>query len=184
MATSGELLDELAQPKAEKAPFDLAQEARFEAVVRRSFGRLVKMLDFVFLDRELAADAAQEACVQLYLHWDELGGSTEPEAWLYRVALNRSKDYRRQISRRSRLVSRLAETAPSGSSDGLREPDDEFWSILARLPLRQRAAAALFYHADMSIAEIAQVMGLSQGAVNSHLNRARCALKQMLEAKR
>jgi RNA polymerase sigma factor (sigma-70 family) len=184
MTGSGELLGELVRPATEKVLFDPAQEARFEAVVRRNFGRVVQMLDYVFLDRELAADAAQEACVQLYLHWDELGRSAEPEAWLYRVALNRSKDYRRQISRRARLVSRLAETAPSGSSDGLCEPDDEFWGILARLPLRQRAAAALFYHADMSIVEISHVMGISEGAVNSHLNRARRALKQMLEARR
>jgi RNA polymerase sigma-70 factor, ECF subfamily len=181
MAGSGELLDELVRPVSENALFDAAQEARFEAVVRRSFGRLVQMLDFVLLDRELAADAAQEACVQLYIHWEELGRSAEPEAWLYRVALNRSRDYRRQASRRARLVTRLAQTA-TASSDGPREPDDAFWVILARLPLRQRAAAALFYHADMSIAEISQVMGISEGAVNSHLNRARRSLKKMLEA--
>lgn len=181
MAASGGFVGELKHPAVDKTLFDPVQEARFEAVVSRNFGRLVQMLDFVFLDRELAADAAQEACVQLYLHWEKLGRSSEPEAWLYRVALNRGKDYRRKLSRQVRLVGRLTQTYPEPVLDEY-DRDDRFWAILRELPLRQRIAAALFYQADMSVAEIAHVMGLSQGAVNSHLNRARHVLKKMLEA--
>jgi len=56
--------------------------------------------------------------------------------------------------------------------------------MLRQLPTRQRVAAALFYQADMSIHEISQIMGISEGAVNSHLNRARRTLKEVLEARR
>lgn len=140
------------------------------------------MLDAVFLDRELAADAAQDAFVQLYLHFDEVGGSVEPEAWIYRVAVNRARDYRRQIMRKARLLGRLAGTSSPAYGQGA-AADDGFVSVLRRLPLKQRTAAALFYQGDLSISEIAQVMGISEGAVNSHLNRARQTLKSILEAK-
>jgi RNA polymerase sigma-70 factor, ECF subfamily len=142
------------------------------------------MLEVIVLDRQLAADAAQEAYVQLYLHWDKVGLAGEPEAWLYRVAVNRCKDYRRRLVRGRRLFHRLVDATPPIAIDEGRESADDFFAVLRDLPIRQRTAAALFYQADMSIAEISHLMGISEGAVNSHLNRARRSLKETLEARR
>ncbi len=142
------------------------------------------MLEAIVLDRQLAADAAQEAYVQLYLHWDKVGLAGEPEAWLYRVAVNRCKDYRRRLVRGTRLFRRLVATAPPLATEDGRESATEFFAILRHLPIRQRTAVALFYQGDMSIVDISHVMGISEGAVNSHLNRARRSLKQTLEARR
>jgi len=182
--TTGALTSELELPTERRTGLDSVEAARYEAIVRRSSERLVQMLDVVFLDRELAADAAQEAYVQLYLHWNEVGGSVEPEAWLYRVAVNRCKDYRRRLVRATKLFRRLVATAPPQTGAGGWEPADDFLAIVRRLPTRQRVAVALFYQADMSIHEISRTMGISEGTVNSHLNRARRTLKGMLEAGR
>lgn len=170
-----------------RAVLDSVQTARYEAIVVGQSKRLIQMLDMVFLDRELAADAAQDAFVQLYLHWDQVGGSTEPEAWVYRVAVNRCKDYRRRLTRGAQLLRRLTAASPASWSAEASGPDwqpaEDFVAVLQSLPTRQRTAAALFYEADMSIADISRTMGISEGAVNSHLNRARRTLKQMLEAR-
>ena len=182
--TTGALTSELERPAERRTGLDSVEAARYEAIVRRSSERLVQMLDVVFLDRELAADAAQEAYVQLYLHWNEVGGSVEPEAWLYRVAVNRCKDYRRRLVRATKLFRRLVATAPPQTGAGSWEPADDFLALLHGLPTRQRVAAALFYQADMSIYEISRTMGISEGAVNSHLHRARRTLKEGLEAGR
>ena len=159
---------------------DPVETARFDAVVRRSSTRLIQMLDAISLDRELSADAAQEAFVQLYLHWDKVGDSAEPEGWLYRVAVNRCRDQQRRLMRAGRLVRRLI-SMPDPRPEERWEPRAEFISILRHLPARQRTAAALFYEADMSIAQISSIMGISEGAVNSHLNRARTSLRHLLE---
>ena len=68
------------------------------------------------------------------------------------------------------------------SEEGLESADD-FFAVLRDLPIRQRTAVALFYQGDMSIVEISHLMGISEGAVNSHLNRARRSLKETLEAR-
>ena len=180
---TGPLATRLGGRGGEQAGLDSVEEARFEAVVRRSSARLVQMLDVVFLDRELAADAAQDAYVQLYLHWDKVGTSSEPEAWLYRVAVNRGKDYRRRLARAGRLFRRLVAESTHQTTGDMWESADDFLAVLRHLPTRQRIAAALFYQADMSIAEISHAMGITEGAVNSHLNRARGTLKKLLEAK-
>lgn len=61
-------------------------------------------------------------------------------------------------------------------------PDLDFASIFRPLPKRQRTAATLYYLNDLSVGEIARVMSISEGAVNSHLHRAREALKGLVEA--
>src|SRR5437588_590182 len=53
---------------------------------------------------------------------------------------------------------------------------------LRALPLRQREALVLRYYADLSEAEIAAAMGISQGAVKSHASRGMAALRQSLES--
>ena len=163
-------------------PREVIGAEAFETLVSQQGERLIKSLSAIFLDRELAADAAQEAFVQLYLHWDEVIRKGEPEPWLYKVAINRGKDYRRGPARAARLFQRLVDTSGSEASAEDCNPRTEFMSALSGLPTRQRAAAALYYSADFSVAEISAVMGISEGSVSSHLHRARVALKQILES--
>ena len=153
----------------------------FERVMDCQTERLVRSLTAMFMDRELAADAAQDAFVQLYLHWDKVTASGDPVAWLYRVAINRCRDHRRALARAARLLQRLAGNARPEAAQPEWEPRTEFWSVLSGLPHGQRVAAALYYDADFSVAEIANVMGISEGTVSSHLHRARTALRRLIE---
>ena len=75
----------------------------YEDFVRAHCSRLVRSLTLVTLDPELAADAAQDAFLQLYLHWEKVKRHEAPEAWLYRVGINRCRDYGRSLGRATRL---------------------------------------------------------------------------------
>jgi RNA polymerase sigma factor (sigma-70 family) len=150
----------------------------FESLVRDNCEKLIQTLSLVALDREHAADAAQEAFLQLHLHLNEVAA---PVPWLYKVALNRCLDHRRRLARRARLVERLA---GSSSPEDWIAPEMEttsFRDTLAGLPLKQRTAATLYYFADLSTAEVASVMNISEGSVDRHLYRARAALRRTLE---
>ena len=162
-----------------------AQAGSFESFMRGHCTRLVRALTAISFDREVAADAAQEAFVQLYLNWDKVDEFRDPVAWLYRVGINRCKDYRRFLSRTTKLVERVASQAKSEADDDKTAGwtcDLEFASIFRSLPIRQRTAATLYYLHDLSVEEIARVMDISEGAVNSHLHRAREALRGLVEA--
>ena len=54
-------------------------------------------------------------------------------------------------------------------------------AALKALPGRQRQALVLRYYADLSEAQIAKTMGISQGAVKSHTARGTAALRTVLE---
>ena len=151
----------------------------FDAFVRNNCERLVQSLSLVALDREHAADAAQEAFLELHLHLDEV---RDPLPWLYKVALNRCLDYRRRLARRARLFERLVGIASLDDWIAPAMATSELRDVLAKLPLRQRTAAILYYVADFPVSEIATVMNISDGSVNRHLYRAREALRKSLEA--
>lgn len=158
-----------------------AWPTEFEAFVRRHSARLVKSLALITLDRGLAEDAAQEAFLQLYLHWEEVCRMEAPEAWLYRVGINRCKNYRRALYRAARLVERLGGFADeSVQEEWTREAD--FTAVFMPLPPRQRTAVTLRYLAGFSTTDIAKAMGISEGAVGSHLHKARESLRKILEA--
>jgi RNA polymerase sigma factor (sigma-70 family) len=144
----------------------------------------VKSLALITLDRGLAEDAAQDAFLQLYLHWREVPAMRDPTAWLYRVGINRCKDYRRAWRRGVRLVERLGRSTYDDLPDDPQEswsPETGFLAILGPLPKRQRTAAALHYLGGFSTSEIAAAMSISEGAVGSHLHKARESLRRTLE---
>jgi RNA polymerase sigma factor (sigma-70 family) len=57
----------------------------------------------------------------------------------------------------------------------------EVISALRGLPDRQRQALVLRYYADLSEAQIAEMMGISKGAVKSHTARGMSSLRAVLE---
>ena len=57
----------------------------------------------------------------------------------------------------------------------------ELREALLRLPLRQREATVLFYVGDLAVHAIAEFMGISDGAVKSHLSQARHKMREYLE---
>ena len=141
--------------------------------------RLVRSLTLITLDAGLAEDAAQEAFLQLHLHWRD-PAMKDRVAWLYRVAINRSRDYRRALRRTAGLTQRLSERYDEQAVESW-SPDPGLVAIVRSLPKRQRTATALFYLAGFSSREIAAAMGISEGAVGSHLHKAREALRKILE---
>jgi RNA polymerase sigma factor (sigma-70 family) len=155
--------------------------ASFEAIVRQDSPALIRTLTLIVLDREAAADIAQETFMQPHHHWEKVADHPNLSGWIYRVAINRARDYRRSLVRAARLVQRLGSSQAVSWPVQAWQPEAEFVSVLRGLPQRQRAAAALRYVGDLTVPEVAAVMGISTGAVQSHLYRARMALKDVLE---
>jgi RNA polymerase sigma factor (sigma-70 family) len=175
-------VEEVGHTRTDSSPAARAVDGRFEEFAQRHYQPLARALAVMTLDKQLAADAAQEAFLRLHLRWDTRDELDDPVAWLYRVGINRCYDYRRQLGRAAHLFDRLAAKAPAENVDQAWLPEFEFTNLVKQLPKQQRIAAVLFYQGDLSTAEIARVMQISEGAVKSHLFRAREALRPLVEA--
>jgi len=102
-----------------------------EPLFRAHYARLVRSLALACGDRELAADAVQEAFVRAHTRWSSIRGYEDPLGWVRRVAINLLHDAHRRAGRKRRAVDRLA--AESTSVAAPHEPDD-LDALLASLP--------------------------------------------------
>jgi RNA polymerase sigma-70 factor, ECF subfamily len=140
---------------------------------------LVRLCYLATLDREAAADAAQEALARAWRNWDRISApGSDPAAWTRTVALNLCRSRWRTVARQTRLMPRAWTVA--ARTDVM--PDVDLQRALLRLPVRQREAVVLHYWADLDVAACAAAMGVSAGAVKRHLSRARERLASDLGA--
>lgn len=141
-----------------------------ETLFNLHYARLVRSLTVICGNSEEAADAVQDAFVKAHLRWRKISQYDDPVGWIRRVAINKVRDGHRSRVRRDRAVERLgAITTTEAAAPEISEIGD----LLASLPKQQRAAATMFYLDQMSVAEIADVLELSEGAVKFHLHQAR-----------
>jgi RNA polymerase sigma-70 factor (ECF subfamily) len=147
-----------------------------EEVFRQEYVRLVRALSVASGSVDAATDAVQESFLAAARHWRRISGYDDPAAWLRHVALHRLADQRRASSRRQRALPRLA----AGTTTADREPDVDLANAVAALPQQQRVAVCLHYLADLSVADVAEAMGVTEGTVKSHLHDGRVALRRVL----
>ena len=135
---------------------------------------------------EDAEEIAQEAFLKVWVHaarW-KTDGQARFATWLHRVVFNLSID-RRRLKPFVELKEEddTADTGPDGAEMFERGEAERVLRIgLALLPDRQRAAVSLCYLGETSMAEAAEIMGLSVSAVESLLVRGRRALKAHFQA--
>jgi len=131
-----------------------------------------------------AEDVVQEAYVKAYraLTAGEFDRRSSTNTWLYRIVVNGAIDAKRSRKRRAEASDEQVDPGWDGSARAearlaLSELDD--W--LQALPSDQRAALILQSMEGLNNTEIAQVMGVSEGAVEQRLVRARATLRQKRE---
>jgi RNA polymerase sigma factor (sigma-70 family) len=150
-----------------------------DSLFRAHYGRLVRALTLASGDHEVAADAVQEAFVKAHLHWRKIQHYDDPVGWIRRVAINRLHDDHRRQSRKGKAMQRLA-GEPVSESVEQNGFDSDLPMILAQLPKQQRIAMALFYVDELSIAEVAAALNVSEGAVKSYLHQGRARLRSVV----
>ena len=155
----------------------------FREIVTRYIDRIVGLARRVVGEAD-AEEVAQDVFLKLWArkdHWNPGIGSFY--TWLYRVALNRCIDYTR---RRASIPIDEAEDRPDDSKNPLEvceanETARRLREALHLLPLRQRIAITLYYHHDLTAAEVAAIMKLKVNAVESLLKRGRQKLRDLIE---
>ncbi|HSL84379.1 MAG TPA: RNA polymerase sigma factor [Thermoanaerobaculia bacterium] len=164
--------------------------AAFEDLVRRHQDRVLGVCQRLLGDREEARDAAQEVFLKVF----RKAGSYRPRGkvytWLYRIAVNHCLNrLRRRKVVRFLSFGALGETGggPAGGALATDPPDPapdphaalearRRWAAtrraIDRLPEGQRAVLVLAKLEGLAYKEIAEVLGITVGAVESRLFRA------------
>jgi RNA polymerase sigma factor (sigma-70 family) len=95
-----------------------------------------------------------------------------------RRLLNERRSRTRRDAAVARLAAREGDDRDSQGADAVIE--DDLTDLVMALPPRQRVALALRYYDDLAPSEIAEIMGITEGAVRYHLHEARVRLRDAL----
>jgi len=150
-----------------------------EELFRRHWPRAHRAAWLVVHDAAAAEDVAQEAFLAAVRSLDRFDRRRPFGPWLHRIVVNRAIDHARARDvRREVPADAVAEAAASGA--GSCGPSDEVVAALGALAPEQRAVIVMRHLLGFTPGEIARVLGLPRGTVNSRLRRGLDALVEPL----
>ncbi len=137
--------------------------------------------------KEDAEDITQVVFIRAFQSLAGFAGRSSFSTWLYRIAIHTSLNELKRRKRR-KLWSMAADMfqLPSGNRDPVQELSekterDQIRKAIDRLPEKQRMAFILSRYEELPQREVAQIMEISEGAVEQLLLRARENLKKYIQ---
>ncbi len=156
------------------------------AIVERYQDRIFSLIYGIVRDRHEVEDVAQEVFLKVYTRIQAFDERSKFYTWLYRVAANAAKDHVKKRSRRPAVALEEDEVLPAAGDNPVQhaaaaETRRLVREAIAALPLRYREVLTLRELQGLSYSEIAGVLQISIGTVESRLHRARAKLKRRME---
>ena len=148
--------------------------ARFDVFFQEEHERLFKALYFVTGNRQDAEELMQDAFLRLWERWSELHRIQDPQAYLFRVALNGFRMRRRRAAMALRKLAPVPE-ARDGFLDAEMRADVR--RLLLGLSPRQRAALLLVDLLGYPSEQAASILGVRASTVRALATQGRRALR-------
>ena len=153
---------------------------------RHHWARAHRTAYLVVRDAGAAEDIAQEAFLSAIRALDRFDRRRPFGPWLHRIVVNRAIDWARSRSLRRELATGDVDEVPprpaTAEAPSLAGAlSDRVGEALAMLPPEHRAVVVLRYLLDYTPGEIARMLDLPRGTVNSRLRRALDRLARELE---
>ena len=131
-------------------------------------------------DREIFAEAMQDALLGMWRHVEKLGREDAP-GYLYRIALSaNAKAWRHRVGRDGALAERIDGDEEARPAGGRAELDQAVRRALAGLPVKQGRAIVMRYLQQKEYPDIANELGCSEATARSHVSKAVAALQKKL----
>lgn len=156
-----------------------AGERRFRDYVRERQTALRRTAYLLCGDWYQADDLVQTALTKLFLHWRRASKADNLDAYAHTVLVRVFIDERRRGWWRVRLGGRLPDRQDSSDDPEIRLALQQ---ALTQLAPRQRAAVVLRFYQDLSVEQVAEVLGCRPGTVKSQTSRALTTLQKVLVA--
>ena len=145
------------------------------------YGNSVLRMCYIYLkDYQLAEDVAQETFIRVYQHYEEFHNQSSIKTWIVQIAINLCKNQMRTHWWKNRFHQDIIEI----------EIDEYYESFLDRqmvldeigkLSVKYREVILLYYYQELTISEIAKVLGEKESTIKARLVRARERLKPELK---
>jgi RNA polymerase sigma-70 factor (ECF subfamily) len=157
-------------------------EQAFSALFRRYHGALHAFVFRLCLDANGADDIVQDSFIKAARSLGSFRGEASFRNWLYRIAMNTTRDWQRAAIRQKQAAEELARDA----GEAIQERRADFGPVheaLAALAEEIRHAVVLVYYEGLNHAQAARVLGCAETTVSWRIHRAKRQLKELLSQK-
>lgn len=165
-------------------------EEAFGQLVQKYKSRVFNMALSITQNRETADDIAQEAFIRAYYGLPRFRYKAKFGTWLYRITINLIKDHLRRKERLPKLSIDEVKGNPFSQEDEVKKREEEkaqeakrtfVHQIIRTLPEKYQIILSLRDIQELSYGEIAKILKISPGTVDSRLHRARIMLRKKIE---
>ena len=165
----------------------LTSEQTLNVWMNQHYAFIYRLAYSILDNADDADDAAQQAFINAGLHLDEFAGRSSPRTWLAAIAINlcraelRRRRVRLAVGRSLGALTRLWGKPSSAESNALEnERRGQLLLEVQKLDEKHRLPLLLRYVHNLPAAEIATILGISEGTVHSRLHNARSQLAGQL----
>ncbi len=153
----------------------------FAALLSRHYDRILGLAFRLTGSAAEAEDLTQDICVALPAKLAGFRGAARFTTWLYRVTVNAAHDRRRRAAVRARSADGWGdwEIARQAEAEAARAAGDWLTAAMQRLSPELRDTVALTLGEEMSQAEAAEVLGVSEGTVAWRMSEVKKRLRAM-----
>jgi RNA polymerase sigma-70 factor, ECF subfamily len=153
----------------------------FELLVRKYQSPVFNVLYRMLHQEEIAKEMAQEVFVKAYEHLDTFNFKNRFFSWIYRIAINTAISYRKK-QQQYIFTDHYPRFSIESAEDRLlgKEKSALLHKAIGQLKHKYKAVIVLRYFEQLSYAEIAGVLGISESKVKSRLFASRSLLKDLL----
>ena len=133
-------------------------------------------------DAAVADDLAADALTEVWKHWERVSAAGDPAAYARGIVANLTRNWIRRQGRARRGLALLG-LGPGGERASVSDVPAvlDVRTALKRLPYRRRACVVLRYAFDLPEREVADILGISVGAVKSQTSRGAKQLAELLK---
>lgn len=151
-------------------------ELAFESLLRPLLAPAYKLACVMLQDPSEAEDAVQEAALKSWRHLDQLRNGAPMQPWFLGVVANECRSLRRK--RWWKVLTGYVGNSEIEDPAGDLDLATDVQRALSRLSEQGRLVVTLRFYFDLSLEEIAQIVGLKPAGVRSQLYRALDVLKK------
>ena len=161
-------------------------DTAFEELYRR-YARRLKGFFFMQLggDEELAADATHDVFLRAYEARSRYQEGRRVSTWLFTIAYNLCRNHYRSNAYEAQLLATLdaepADEAPIEVQMDAATLDEALAQVLAELPAPLHQLFSLHYQEELTIPQVAEIVGIPEGTVKSRLHKTMNIIRKKLK---
>lgn len=166
---------------------NLSKEAILDELMK-NYGQDILQLVLQYVhNNAIAEDLTQEIFVKCYKALPSFQYESSIKTWLWRIAINHSKDYlkswyAKNVETKDQALFLQVESSVSVEQQVIQQQQDtDLVKAVMTLPVNYREVIYLCYYEEQSMKEMAEVLQINENTVKTRLRKGKQLLKQRLE---